>query len=109
MTEGKTVVGVAGDAVFATVRGGTKPTVYIPLAQSAGIGMPGRTGVNISIRAAAGPPAALARSVSAALTTVDPDLAFSFTDRCRSLSTRRYRRSASWPGWPVSLAGWRCS
>ena len=42
VTEGKTIVGMAGDAVFATVRGGTQPTVYIPLAQSAGIGMPGR-------------------------------------------------------------------
>ena len=34
--------------------------------------------MNISIRAAAGPPALLARSVSAALTAVDPDLAFSY-------------------------------
>ena len=78
LTEGKTIVGVAGDAVFATVRGGTKPTVYTPLAQSAGIGMPGRTAVNISIRAAAGRPTRLAPSVSAALTMVDPDLAFSY-------------------------------
>lgn len=34
--------------------------------------------MNISIRAAAGPPALLARTVSAALAAVDPDLAFSF-------------------------------
>ena len=76
VTEEKTIVGVAGDAVFATVRGGTKPTVYIPLAQSAGRNA-GTHRVNISIRAA-GAPAALARSVSAALTAVDPDLAFSY-------------------------------
>ena len=75
--EGRTIVGLVGDAVFATVRAGTRPTVYIPLAQSAWTGPP-RTVVNISIRAAAGPPALLARTVSAALTAVDPDLAFSF-------------------------------
>ena len=78
VTEGRTVVGIVGDAVFATVRGGARPTIYIPLAQSAGKGMPGRTEVHIGIRAAAGPPTGLARSVSAALSAVDPGLSFSF-------------------------------
>lgn len=79
ITEGRRIVGIAGDAVFATVRGGTRPTIYIPLAQSAGKGMPGRTTVEISVRSAVGPPALLSKPVSAALTAVDPDLSFSFT------------------------------
>jgi predicted permease len=79
VTEGKTIVGIVGDAVFATVRGGVRPTVYIPLAQSAGRGMPGRTEVQISVRSAAGPPALLAKQVSAALNATDPGLSYSFT------------------------------
>ena len=78
VTEGKTIVGIVGDAVFATVRGGVRPTVYIPLAQSAGRGMPGRTEVQISVRSAAGAPALLAKQVSAALNAVDPGLSYSF-------------------------------
>jgi predicted permease len=78
VTEGRTIVGIVGDAVFATVRGGTRPTVYVPLAQSAGKGMPGRTEVHISVRSAAGPPRLLTKQVSAALNAVDPGLAFSF-------------------------------
>jgi putative ABC transport system permease protein len=78
VTEGKTIVGIVGDAVFATVRGGVRPTVYIPLAQSAGRGMPGRTEVQISVRSAAGPPALLQKQVSAALNAVDPGLSYSF-------------------------------
>ncbi len=78
VTEGKTIVGIVGDAVYATVRGGVRPTVYIPLAQSAGRGMPGRTEVQISVRSAAGPPALLAKQVSAALNAVDPGLSYSF-------------------------------
>ena len=81
VTEAMTIVGIVGDAVFATVRGGVRPTIYIPLAQSAGKGMPGRTEVQVGIRTAAGPPAVLARSVAAALSAVDPDLSFS----CRPL------------------------
>jgi predicted permease len=78
VTEGKTIVGIVGDAVFATVRAGTRPTLYIPLAQSAGKGMPGRTEVQISVRSAAGPPALLGKQVSAVLNAVDPGLSYSF-------------------------------
>jgi len=78
ITEGRTIVGIVGDAVFATVRGGVRPTLYIPLAQSAGKGMPGRTEVQISMRSAAGPPALLGKQVSAALNAVDPGLSYTF-------------------------------
>ena len=78
LIEARTIVGIVDDAVFATVRNGVRPTLYTPLAQSGGSGPPGRTDVAISIRIAAGPAAPLTRSVSAALTAVDPGLAFSF-------------------------------
>ena len=78
LIEARTIVGIVDDAVFATVRNGVRPTLYTPLAQSGGSGRPGRTDVSISIRIAAGPAAPLTRSVSAALTAVDPGLAFSF-------------------------------
>ena len=103
--EGKTIVGMAGDAVFATVRGGTKPTVYMPLAQSAGMGMPGRTAVNIRAAAA---DHRLTPSVSAALNAVDPGLSFSF----RPLQELRRRlgiagahpRRAGWTVWRPGVA-----
>ncbi len=78
LIEARTIVGIVDDAVFATVRNGVRPTLYTPLAQSGGSGPPGRADVAISIRIAAGPAAPLTRSVSAALTAVDPGLAFSF-------------------------------
>ena len=78
LIEARTIVGIVDDAVFATVRNGVRPTLYTPLAQSGGSGPPGRTDVAISIRIADGPAAPLTRSVSAALTAVDPGLAFSF-------------------------------
>jgi putative ABC transport system permease protein len=94
--DAKTVVGVVGDQV---VQGGYKPdgvprslrdeappAIYVPLAQSAGLGVPGKTDVNISIRSAAGPPALLARSVGAALMAVDGNLAFTFRPLADALS-----------------------
>jgi putative ABC transport system permease protein len=77
-TAGKrTIVGVVRDAVFATVRGGARPTIYIPLAQSAGMGMPGQAVVTVTVRAASGAPALLMRSVSATLKGVEPQLTYS--------------------------------
>jgi predicted permease len=71
-----TIVGVVSDAVYRSVRAGTEPTVYLPVAQE-GVRA---TNVSISLRAEAGSgsPARLAPSVAAALTAVDRDLAFSF-------------------------------
>jgi putative ABC transport system permease protein len=74
----RVIVGIAGDAVFATIRGGARPTIYVPLAQSAGIGAPGRTAAYVSVRTNAGSPGHLSRDVSAALEAVDPGLSFSF-------------------------------
>jgi predicted permease len=74
----RTVVGVVGDAVYGSLRDSAPPTVYVPLAQSSGLTPPGRTTLIISARPVAGSPVSLARSVAAALTGIDRDLAFSF-------------------------------
>jgi ABC-type antimicrobial peptide transport system permease subunit len=55
-----------------------RPTIYIPLAQSAGIGPPGRTSVDVSVRVDSGSPALLTRDISAALDAIDPGLSYSF-------------------------------
>ncbi|MPZ21793.1 MAG: FtsX-like permease family protein, partial [Luteitalea sp.] len=67
----KTVVGVVDDAVYRTPRDGVEPTLYEPLNGEA-------SNINISARASSGSPVSLARSVAAALTAVDRNLAFSF-------------------------------
>ena len=76
VVEGRTVVGVAADAVFASVRGGPKPTIYRPLTQAAGTRAPDNTTITISVRAASGAPTNLIRLVSEAVTMVDPRLTF---------------------------------
>jgi predicted permease len=73
-----TVVGVVDDVVFGAPRGGARPTLYFPLAQSAGMGPPGQTTVSLSIRPATGSPGLLSRSVANTLMHVDRRLAFSF-------------------------------
>jgi predicted permease len=69
-----TVVGVVADAVYETPREPAPPTMYWPLAQTER--PPG--GVTLTVRSAAGDPAALARSVGAAVMAVHPDLTLTF-------------------------------
>jgi predicted permease len=76
--EGRTVIGVAADAVFGRAREGFRPTTYVPLAQSGGSGPPGHAEFSISVRPAAGSPAALTRAVAGALTAVHPGVSFTF-------------------------------
>jgi putative ABC transport system permease protein len=73
-----TIVGVVGDAVYGSIRGGMRPTIYVPLAQSAGLGLPERTSVKISVRSATSSPASLAAALAAVLRDADPNLTFSF-------------------------------
>ena len=73
-----TVVGVVADAVFGAPRVGAHPTVYVPLAQSAGLLAPARREISFSVRPASGSAGALARAVAAALASVDRNLAFSY-------------------------------
>jgi hypothetical protein len=74
----RTIVGVVDDAVFESQREGIQPIVYLPVAQSVGVGPSGLTEISVGVRPAVGSPMQLARSVGAAMTGVDPGLSFTF-------------------------------
>jgi putative ABC transport system permease protein len=70
------IVGVVGDAVYTTPRAGMVATMYVPVAQQAP-----KTfwpTVLLTLNAAPGQRAAVERDVAAALTRVDPTIAFTF-------------------------------
>jgi putative ABC transport system permease protein len=73
----KTIVGVVGDATYNGLRADSSPIAYAPLPQW---DFPGQipADVTVSIRAAAGSPLLLARSLCAALLATDHDLVFTF-------------------------------
>ena len=71
------IVGVVGDAVYATPREGMLPTLYVPVAQQAGNTF--WPTVLLTINAVPGRRAAVERDVAAALTTADPTVAFTFS------------------------------
>jgi putative ABC transport system permease protein len=71
------IVGVVTDAALGALRVGLRPSIYFPLAQSAGLGPPGRTTIAISLRSTSGSPALLASGVADALTRLDRRLSFS--------------------------------
>ena len=83
----RTVIGVTADQVMQggykpdgtsrSLRDGAPPAFFVPLAQVAGSGPPGRTTVIVSVRWTA-PQAAAARSLSDALRSVDSNLTFTF-------------------------------
>lgn len=68
------IVGMVGDAVYATTREGMRATMYVPMAQTNPLAF-GETAV-LTINAAAAPRATVEREIEAALTRVDPDVAF---------------------------------
>jgi predicted permease len=75
------VVGVINDAVYDSLRGGVRPALFVPLA----LQLPGpTTTIPISVRSASGDPAVLSGTVAAALSSLEPNLSFSF----RSLPDR---------------------
>jgi putative ABC transport system permease protein len=74
----RTIVGVVDDALFDSQREGIQPIVYLPIAQAVGNGPNGPTEISVGVRPAVGSPMQLARSVGAAVTGVDPGLAFTF-------------------------------
>lgn len=71
------IVGLVADAVYASPREGMLPTMYLPVAQR----KPSEfwDTVLLTINASTGPGGALERDVAAALTRVDPSIAFSFS------------------------------
>jgi putative ABC transport system permease protein len=72
------IVGVVGDAVYRALREPVPPTMYVPLAQLDESRRPAPASMSVSVRSATGNPALLARSVSAAISGVNRDLALTF-------------------------------
>jgi predicted permease len=68
------IVGYVKDAVYRSLRAPVPATMYVPIPQQA---QP-PSGISISVRAAAGSPALLTRSVGAALDGVNPNLSMTF-------------------------------
>ena len=71
------VVGVVTDAVFGPLRSGPRPTIYFPLAQSAGLGPPGPHGDCAQRAIRSRRPALLGNGVADALTSLIGRLSFS--------------------------------
>ena len=70
------IVGVVGDAVYATPREGMVATMYVPVAQRAPETF--WPTVVLTLNVAPGQRAAVERNVAAALTRIDPTIAFTF-------------------------------
>jgi putative ABC transport system permease protein len=72
------VVGIVADATYLSLRAAVPPTMYVPLAQQ-----PAASGFfafgTLSVRAASGSPASIARGVGDAIALVDADIAITFT------------------------------
>jgi putative ABC transport system permease protein len=70
------IVGVVRDAVYRSLRDPVPPTVYLPFAQSREV--TAFASMSLSIRSSGGSPVLLTRSVTAALSAVNPDLTWTF-------------------------------
>ena len=68
------IVGYVEDSVYRSLREPMSPTIYFSLEQRAEV----PTGINLSVRSAAGSPVLLIRPVAAGIGSVDRDLAFNF-------------------------------
>jgi len=84
-----TVVGVVANAVDQSLRADAFPTLYQPLSQFS-VPLP-LVEMSLSVRAASGSPALLARSISAALTSVERNLSFTFHPLHEQVSAARQR------------------
>lgn len=102
----RTIVGIVDDAVFESQREGIQPIVYLPVAQSAGIGPGGLTAISLGVRPVRGAPVQLAPGVRAALRGIDPDVSFSFDllENHVQASIRQERLVASLSGFFGALA-----
>jgi hypothetical protein len=82
------IVGVVADSVYRNVREQPLPTVYVPLAQTdEGDPLPAPPQeITLAVRARAGTPVALTRSVSAAVAEVDRNLSLSFRPMTERMS-----------------------
>jgi len=68
------IVGYVQDAIYRSLRAPVPPTMYVPIAQQG----EAPSGISISVRANAGSPALLTKSVAAAFSAVNPDITMTF-------------------------------
>jgi hypothetical protein len=73
------VVGVVGDAVYSSLRDPVPATFYLTLPQFDYLTALGIREINLNVRSRTDAPLELTRSVSAAITTVDPQLSLTFS------------------------------
>jgi putative ABC transport system permease protein len=71
------IVGVAADAVYSSPREPAPPTWYVPIAQFDVPGFPFAS-ARLSVRAGSGLPVLMTKSVEAAITSVNPQVALTF-------------------------------
>ncbi len=73
----RTIVGITADAAYRSIRAPMQPTIYSPMAQRGGDPIL-FTYFYLAVRSAAGSPTRLTRSITAALTALNPDLTMTF-------------------------------
>jgi predicted permease len=100
----RTIVGVATDAVYQSLRDGMRPTLYMPLTQWEL--SPLMTELAISVRTVGRPSEALTRSVADSLTRVEDDITFTVRPLAGQLnaSLTRERAVAQISGWFGAVA-----
>jgi putative ABC transport system permease protein len=102
------VVGVAGDAVYSSLRDPVPPTVYFPLAQLQNV-LP--SSLTLTVRTETTAPLQMTRSIAAAIATVDPDAALTFRPLTEQITASLARErilallSGFFGGFAVLLAG----
>jgi hypothetical protein len=85
------VVGVVEDALYGSLRAPQHSMLYLPIAQNDWVPPNFMTQVDLSVRSNGAPPIRLARSVAAAIHTVNPDLVVTFqslTDQVNATLTQ---------------------
>lgn len=101
----KTIIGVVGDAIYASLREEPRPTMYFPLAQWF-LPFPMDWALNIGVRSASPSPAALVPSINSALERIDRSLRVDFRtlDNQVSESLTQERLIATLSGFFAGLA-----
>ncbi|HEX7779224.1 MAG TPA: FtsX-like permease family protein, partial [Vicinamibacterales bacterium] len=81
------IVGIVSDAAYRDVREAALPTVYVPLAQYDADAMPlPPMDIMLSVRAASGPPDALKKAVTEAVTGLNPRFALTYRPLAEQVS-----------------------
>jgi ABC-type antimicrobial peptide transport system permease subunit len=73
------IVGIVGDAVYSSLRDPVPPTFYMPLAQFDHLPEMGIRDINLNVRSRTDLPMQLSKSVSTAITNIDPNLSLTFS------------------------------